>query len=33
MHAVDASTRVAYVEVLPDQKRQSVTSFLVWALC
>jgi transposase InsO family protein len=30
--AVDDASRLAYVEVLPDEKRQSVTAFLVRAL-
>jgi transposase InsO family protein len=30
--AVDDASRLAYVEVLPDEKRQSVTGFLVRAL-
>jgi transposase InsO family protein len=30
--AVDDASRLAYVEVLPDEKRQSVTGFLVGAL-
>ena len=30
--AVDDASRLAYVEVLPDEKRQSVTGFLVCAL-
>lgn len=30
--AVDDATRLAYVEVLPDEKRQSTTGFLVRAL-
>ena len=30
--AVDDASRLAFVEVLPDEKRQSVTGFLVRAL-
>jgi hypothetical protein len=30
--AIDDATRLAYVEVLPDEKRQSTTGFLVRAL-
>ena len=30
--AVDDASRLAYVEVLPDERRQSVTGFLVRAL-
>jgi hypothetical protein len=29
---VDDASRLAYVEILPDEKRQSVTAFLVRAL-
>jgi hypothetical protein len=31
--AIDDATRLAYVEVLPDETRRSTTAFLMRALC